>query len=341
MNLSNRAGLQNQDSAFSFKKNFRNFTEKMLLNQSTDNNESQAESLSEFEGSWERKGRSPNTAAVVGLLGIGVLYFNAQVIIFMIGLLLTMMINQAPEASGAFTERISATARLYTPAMRISLVVSQYLFMLLPTWWLVKRWHTLNFHEYIRLKSISVKEIILAVFATLAIIPTGAYIGNECLRWFKFPDIFDKFYQELFTAHSLPEFLWLVFLVAITPAICEETFFRGYVQRTFERTIRAKSMLLVGVIFGLYHMQPLSLITLSILGMIFGFFYYRSKSLLPAIAGHFTNNLLAIFLYYKEIKIGGVNLLTAEQIPLWWVLVTLPIGLLLLFSYYRLTQRKT
>lgn len=302
--------------------------------------ESQTESLPELDGSWERKGRSPNTAAIVGLLGIGALYFNAQIIIFMIGLLFTMSINPAPETSATLTERISITARLYTPAMRISLVISQYVFMLLPTWLLVKRWHTLDVHKYIRFKSVPFEEIILAIFSTLAIIPTGAYIGNEFLRWFKFPEVFFEFYQELFGAHSLPEFAWLVFLVAITPAICEEIFFRGYVQRTFERTMRAKSVILVGVIFGLFHVQPLSLVTLSILGIIFGFFYYRSKSLLPVIAGHFTNNFVAILLYYQEIKIGEINLLTAEQIPFLWVLVTLPFGILILYLYYRLTSGK-
>jgi len=297
-----------------------------------------AESSVELDGSWEKKGRSPNAAAVVGLLGIGVLYFNAQTIVFLIGYLLTKAFIPAPEITGTFAERMSAMARHLTPAMRISLLISQYLFMLVPAWWLARQWHSRHVRDYVRLQFCSIKEIILAVLATLAIIPTGAYIGNEFMRWFKLPDVFNKFYQELFTAHSVPEFFWLVFLVAITPAICEEIFFRGYVQRTFERTIRAKSVLLVGVIFGLYHMQPLSLITLALLGIIFGFFYYRSKSLLPSMAGHFTNNLLAIFLYYKEIKIDDVGLLTAEQIPISWVLITLPIGVVLLYLYFKLTK---
>jgi len=300
----------------------------------------EGEDSQRYEGSWERKGRSLNAAAVVGLLGIGVLYFNAQAIIFMIGFLFTLAMNPTPETSGTFVERIAATARLYTPSLRISVVVSQYLFMLVPTWWLVKRWHTHDVRDYVRFKLKSVIEVILAVLATLAIIPTGAYIGNELMRWFKFPDIFFEFYNELFSAHSIPEFIWLVFIIAITPAICEEIFFRGYVQRTFERTIRAKSVILVGVIFGLFHMQPLSLITLSILGIIFGFFYYRSKSLVPAMAGHFTNNFLAIYLYYKQPEIGGVNLLTAEQIPISWVLVTLPIGIFILYLYYKITKNK-
>lgn len=295
-------------------------------------------SPSALDGSWEKKGRSPNAAAVVGLLWIGVLYFNGQSILFWIGYLITKLLIAEPEVTGSFAERMAAMARHLNPSLRISLLISQYLFMLLPTWWLVSQWHSRQVRDYIRLQSCSVREIILAVLATLAIIPTGVYIGNEFIRWFQVPEVFNKFFQVLFTAHSLPEFLWLVLLIAITPAICEEIFFRGYVQRTFERTLRAKSVWLVGIIFGLYHMQPLSLITLSLLGIIFGFFYYRSQSLLPSMAGHFTNNFLAILLYYREIKIGEVSLSTAEQIPLTWVLITLPVGIVLLFWYHQLTR---
>jgi len=302
--------------------------------------EAQVSDQPEYDGSWERKGRSLNAAAWVGLLGIGVLYVNAQVLIFMFGLLVTQIVNPGSEVGGSFVERLSATAKMYNPAIRISLVISQYLFMLVPTWWLVKYWHTRKVREYVRLRLNSAVEIILAVLATLAIIPTGAYIGNEFMKWFKFPDVFYEFYNELFSAHSFPEFLWLVFLIAITPAICEEMLFRGYVQRTFERTIGAKSVILVGVVFGLFHMQPLSLITLSILGVVFGFFYYRSKSLVPAMAGHFTNNFLAIYLFYKQPEIGGIDLQTAEQIPFSWVLVTLPVGIFILFVYYKITQNK-
>jgi membrane protease YdiL (CAAX protease family) len=312
----------------------------MQVDQNTTNNTLQDKSPTEFDGTWEKKGRSPNSAAAIGLLVIGVLYVYAQTILFMIGYFFSKVLNQTPEVSVTFVERMSAAAKEFTPSMRISLLISQYCFMLLPTWWLIRKWHTHHVREYLRLKYCDIKEIILAILATLAIIPTGAYIGNELMRWFKFPDIFYIFYQEVFSAHSLFEFLWLVFLVAITPAICEEIFFRGYVQRTFERTISFKSVLLVGVIFGFYHMQPLSLITLSILGIIFGFFYYRSKSLLPSMAGHFTNNLLATFLFYKEIKINGINLSTAEQIPILWVVVTLPIGILILWFYYRLTKKR-
>ena len=292
-----------------------------------------------FDGSWERSGRSLNAAAVLGLLGIGVLYFNAQALLTVMGILLAAFSSPAPQFTGDFLQRLSGAIKLYATPIRLAIVLSQYLFMLLPTWWLVRRWHTVNVRDYIRLKTSSVREALLAVIGAVAILPAGTYIANELTRRINIPEPLSKIAAEIFTAHSLPEFVWLVFVVGVTPAICEEIFFRGFVQRTFERTMRGKSVLLIGVIFGLFHMQPLGLITLSMLGILFGYFYYRSRSLFPAMAAHFTNNFIAILLLYLAPQIGGINLAADEQIPLWWVLVTLPIGAAVLFLYHQLTGK--
>lgn len=295
---------------------------------------------SPYDGAWEKSGRSLNTAAVLGLLGIGVLYFNAQIILTVIGILFTTLAGGTPPVSGDFLQRLAGTVKQYAMPIRVAVVVSQYVFMLLPVWWLVKRWHSQNVRGYTRLRGCSAAEILLAVIGTMAILPAGTYIANELSHWMNISDSFSKVAAEIFTAYSFPEFVWLVFVVGLTPAICEEFFFRGYVQRTFERTLGEKSLWLIGCIFGLFHMQPLGLITLSMLGILFGYFYYRSQSLLPSMAAHFTNNFLAILFLYATPKVGGVNLASDDQIPLSWVIVTLPVAGVVLFLYHKLTATK-
>jgi hypothetical protein len=291
-----------------------------------------------YAGSWERSGRSINAAATLGLLGIGVFYFNAQGILVLIAIGLAHLSAPALDFSGDFMERLSSATKLYAGPIRIAIVVSQYLFMLLPAWWLVKRWHTVNVRDYVRFKRSSIWEILLAVIGTLAILPAGNYIANELTRRLNIPDTLLKINAELFTAHSFHEFIWLVFVIAFTPALCEEIFFRGFVQRTFERTMQEKSVLLIGVVFGLFHMQPLGLITLSLLGVVLGYFYYRSKSLLPAMAAHFTNNFVVILLLYRAPEIADVDLASTQQIPLLWVFATLPVVMGILFLYHKVTK---
>jgi membrane protease YdiL (CAAX protease family) len=294
-----------------------------------------------YEGTWERSGRSLNAAATAALLGIGVVYVHAQMILAAIAALVGIITGSVEFAAGSrfeFDTLLHNIRQLSSP-IRISLLLSQYLFMLIPALWLVRKWHTARVREYIRLTRPLLLEVILAVLATLAILPTGSWIANALTHQLDIPEKFIRLNAEVFTAYSLGEFLWLVFIIAVTPAVCEEVFFRGVVQRTFERTMQWKSVLLIGFLFGLFHMQPLGLITLALLGVLLGYFYYRSRSLLPSMAAHFTNNLVALYVLYRPTEIDGVNLATERQIPVMWVLTSLPVAIALVYFYHLVTRK--
>jgi len=97
-----------------------------------------------------------------------------------------------------------------------------------------------------------------------------------------------------------------------------------------------KSVVLIGVLFGLFHFNPLGLISLAILGVLFGYFYFRSKSLLPSMAAHFTNNFIAVYLLYSGAT--SEDSVASAEIPGWFAAATLPIGAGFLFAYHRLTR---
>ncbi len=288
-----------------------------------------------LNGSWERSSRSLNTAAILGLLGIGVLYFNAQSILAVIAVVFAQLTFDQPDLSGGYLQRLLENIRHLADPLRTAVVISQYLFMLLPALVLVRLWHSSDIRKYVRLARAPVAETLLALVATLMIIPSANFIADELVRQLGVPRTLMEINAEIFTSRSIGEFLWLVFVVCVTPALCEEIFFRGFVQRTFERTVGWKSVVLVGVIFGLFHFNPLGLIPLSILGMLFGYFFYRSRSLLPPMLAHFANNFLAVYFLYKPDEGSAIAL---ESIPLWLVGVTLPVGVAGLYGYNWITR---
>ena len=165
------------------------------------------------------------------------------------------------------------------------------------------------------------------------------YISYLILDTLDIPEVIRNLGYQLFSAGSLSEFITLVFIIAVTPAICEEIFFRGYVQRTMERTLGVKSFVITGIIFGLFHMQPLSLITLSILGILFSFFYYRSKSIFPSSAAHFINNFIAILLLYFQTQFAENKFLLEANIPLIWVIISIFVAAGLLLLYLKVTKK--
>jgi membrane protease YdiL (CAAX protease family) len=288
-----------------------------------------------LNGSWENNHRNITAAAVTGLLVIGVIYFNVQSILVMV----VMLAGDFFTGSGTGSESISsaeAIGREFKIPVLITLVISQYLFMLTPAVYVIKKWHTTNVIKYLRVRIPSSIQVILAVLITLSLLPFCYYLSELLLDLLGVPKSYRDVSGHLFAAKSTGQFIFLVFVVAVTPAICEESFFRGYFQRTLERTIGMKSFIWTGVLFGLFHMQPLGLINLSLLGLFFSYFYYKSKSIFPSSAAHFTNNLIALLLMYAPQKFGFI---LNGRISLWIVSASLLSAAVLLKIFIMLSEK--
>lgn len=292
-----------------------------------------------YDGRWEKKERSLTAAAFTALIVIGAIYFNVQSLIATVFMLIYKEIYDF-EVSGDFLEVLRQTFDVFKIPFLVIVVISQFVLMLLPVIWIVKRWHTKSVSAYIRLKTVSFSEIILAPLITISFLPFCYYFSYFLNDVFGVPEILNEIGSMIFLASNNSEFIAMIFFVAVTPAICEEIFFRGYFQRTLERTLGWKSFLITGIIFGLFHMQPLSLVALSILGVLFSFFYYRSKSLLPSSISHFVNNFIALALLYFSPGPAGSELITRNDLSPAVVIVSLLISGFLLVLYLKVTGEK-
>ena len=105
----------------------------------------------------------------------------------------------------------------------------------------------------------------------------------------------------LVQAHSPSELFFVIIVVALTPAICEELLFRGLIQKNLTLATNKKwGFVFTGIIFGLYHVNPFLVVPLVGLGILFGFFMARSETILIPMAAHFINNLVSVIGVYYE-----------------------------------------
>lgn len=95
---------------------------------------------------------------------------------------------------------------------------------------------------------------------------------------------------------------WLAFfVVAICPAIAEETAFRGFLFGTLKKRGAVISILVSAVCFGLYHMNLLQFIAGLMVGSVMAYLVYRTGSILPSVIMHLINNgISVIFTFYPE-----------------------------------------
>jgi membrane protease YdiL (CAAX protease family) len=139
----------------------------------------------------------------------------------------------------------------------------------------------------------------------LVSLPFGGQIINSLKELM---DSLEAATLNLVTAHNAGEFILVAFVIAVTPAICEEFLFRGLVLTNFERIMTPlKTIFMTGFIFAIFHFHPFNLIPLTLLGFFLSYIVFYSNSILTGIVAHFINNFLSAYLVYKFGKEGFEN----------------------------------
>lgn len=240
---------------------------------------------------------SPIAAAFIGLVGGFFLY---QII----GGLLTLIIF------GFNLESIPVNS------LRLMTMAGQILFILLPAL-VFSKWIYIDVGKIIRIHRPEWKEVglfFLGIVILSPLLQSFLFIQNYFLeQWAKSSEFInaakgffdtlnkmvDSTYSNLLSASNIFELALVILVVAVVPAVSEESMFRGFIQRSFELKLKPYwAIFLTAMFFSAYHFNPYGFVPLFILGAYFGFAAYMSRSLVIPMILHFLNNFSAIILYH-------------------------------------------
>lgn len=160
-------------------------------------------------------------------------------------------------------------------------------------------WHLITF-GYVKISSRIFSEVTPSILAkTVALIFGSMYVLNVAMEWIALPDFMEDTFMEL-----SDEPMAVVAMALLAP-IVEEMMFRGAIQGYLMRRCSNAwtGIIVTALIFGAIHMNPQQVVYATLLGIIFGWIYYRTRSLLPVIAGHVLNNSIAV----ASMKIWGTE----------------------------------
>ena len=87
----------------------------------------------------------------------------------------------------------------------------------------------------------------------------------------------------------------VLIVVAVLPAVCEETLFRGIILDGIKDIGTVAACLLGGLLFSVFHQSPSQTVYQFICGCVFTLVALRADSLLPTVLMHFLNNAIIIF----------------------------------------------
>lgn len=147
-----------------------------------------------------------------------------------------------------------------------------------------------------RLRLPSMSSLLMALVLAVVIHPLSIELSHFLSEQGVFPQVPDAVQRvhELMGTDSQP--LWVLICVfALTPAICEELAFRGFILSGLARGGRLGIAIVISsMMFGVIHMIPQQVFNAALVGVLIGLLAVHSRSLFPAILFHFCTNTMAL-----------------------------------------------
>jgi len=236
-------------------------------------------------------------------------------------------------------------------AIRVVQLVSTFIIFFVPAWATAsilnrKPFRFLGFNDYISLKQVGFVWLIV-----LAAIPFAGSLAelNKMIPLSpgltaKFKALEDAYAAQVKVLSKISgpwEYLLSVLIMAIAPAVFEETLFRGGIQNLLTRLTK-NPWIAIGVtsiIFSAIHFSFYGFIPRIALGVVLGLLYYYSQNLwLPIIAHALNNTLVVTQIYYYTMKGKPVEEAMNESYPIWYGIIALGILYILFMNFRKHTR---
>lgn len=199
--------------------------------------------------------------------------------------------------------------------------------LLVPTLLLTKV-QKLNWRETFSLRRAGARGWLAALLLGLSAWSVVALVERALRQVLPMPELFVEQMSQFFPQpQGALDALWLLFLLALTPAVCEELLFRGYLFSSLRG--RVPNWLLVvgtGLLFGVFHLSIYRILGTSLLGVLMALLVLRGGSIGLSMLFHFLNNGVALLLAF---------VLMPAEIPIWVSLLggaVVALALVLLYS---------
>lgn len=268
----------------------------------------------------------------------------------LIGLAITLTAVSAMIALGMVHGDIAALsdpgrAGLLRAIQAISVLIGMLLPALVTAQILNRRpLHLLGFRE---VQPAQLGIVIAIVIASLPVAGALGYLNKmipisaEMKTWF---DSLEKSYTDqvliMMDVHSTQGFIVSLLLMALLPAICEETLFRGGLQNFLSRATGRPwlAILIVSILFSLAHFSYYGFLVRLFLGIVLGVVYERTRNIWLSATVHFLNNALAVAQFYWLVHQGkDIKAALNDDVSFsYWGLLGIPVLIVL----FRLLKKR-
>ncbi len=167
--------------------------------------------------------------------------------------------------------------------------------------------------------------LIVAIMLGFSVWPLAheLVLASKFLGFELTPEIMAKVKQYLAEQREVPLVIDLA-TTAVTPAVFEELFFRGFLFSALRQKYSAwKTVVWSALLFGIFHVVVANMLAVerflptTLLGLVLGALAYKSGSIIPSIILHACHNgfLLLLAYYQNEINNWGWSVAESDHLP--------------------------
>jgi len=186
----------------------------------------------------------------------------------------------------------------------VSLLVTEYGFFLAPTLLAVAAFG-LAPRRTLSLRMPSLRGLAAAVLIGAS---AWAVVSGLLIRLLPPPESLVRALEQVLLLDGKPVPLWVVWLViAVTPAICEECFFRGLILSGLRRLGVWPALIGCALLFGAAHSSVYRLLPTVFLGLLLSWLVWRTGSIWTGVVAHALNNGIAATLVFDKGLAAALN----------------------------------
>jgi sodium transport system permease protein len=213
------------------------------------------------------------------------------------------------------------------------LLATQWLFILAPALLFVALGR-FDVRATLGLRRPSGQELAGAVLVIAGGVPLGWTLAWLQSHLLPVPEALLETLRDLATAETPGRLAWLLLLLAVTPAICEEVLFRGVLLGSSRRSMTAsQAIALNAILFGAFHLSVFRFLPTAWLGVLIAWVVWHTRSLWTGMLMHLLNNGTVVVL--ATVLAGADWLQDARQPPPW---ILPPLGAVVLWLGVRLIR---
>ncbi|MDB4089042.1 CPBP family intramembrane metalloprotease [Flavobacteriales bacterium] len=185
--------------------------------------------------------------------------------------------------------------------------------------------------------------ILLPLFSMAGLILVS-FMGELNMK-LNLPEVFNLMEQNanelinyIISFRSSGNIIATIVLMAILPAVGEELFFRGILQKIFIQWTKKNwvGILITAFIFSAIHLQFLTFLPRFFMGIMLGYLFVWSKNLLIPIIAHLLHNLISILV---AINSETPEMEGSEFSNLWLVVISFFVMIGISYRYYSISRK--